>query len=258
MKTIFKEYQTQNEFHRFVITSYSDLIEMKKEGNKTAFNELMLQVLPQVKIYISQKLNKAIKNGGIAEGKYKSDDFVDDLYIKTFDHINEIEDEKDFHLWLFKKADELLADAITEEEFDDLFFKNIDNYAKPEWDAMEENYSTDGGGDLVMIEELDDASYYKNNYTLKDIFIDNEEEQIVRELDEKLSEEKINRHVQMVVQKLPLRMQTVFDLVANHQFEPVDIAKIKNIQVPEVIELLSTARKLIKASFKQRFTPISE
>lgn len=258
MKVINKNYPTQRAFHQFVITSYIDLIRLKKEDNRKAFNELMLKVLPQVKIYVTQKLNRAIKNGNIPKGKYKPDDFVDQLYIETFNHINEIKNEKDLHPWLFKKADELFADTITDEEFDDFFFKNIDKYSKPEWDAMEEKYSTDADGDFIMLEELDDISYNKNDYTLKDIFIENEEQEIVNELDNQLSEEKIIKHIQMIVQQLPLRMQTVFDLAVNHQFEPRDIAKIKDISVSEVTSLLNISRNTISTSFKKRFLSASK
>ncbi len=77
MKFIIKDYQTQSEFHQFVLSSYSHLMLMKKDGDKTAFNELMLKVLPQVKIYIAQKLNSAIENNTIPKGKYRPDDFVE-------------------------------------------------------------------------------------------------------------------------------------------------------------------------------------
>ena len=253
MKLIIKDNQTQSEFRQFVISSYSDLMLMKKEGDKTAFNELMLKVLPQVQIYIAQKLNSAIKNNTIPKGKYKPDDFVDQLFIETYDYMDRIQNKKEFHLWLFKKADELLEDTIIDEEFDDFFFKNIDDYSKPEWDAMEENFSTDGDGDFVMIEELDDISYNKNDYTLKDVFIENEEQHLLEELDKNIANEKINTHIKMVLRQLPLQMQTVFDLVVYHQFEPSDVAKIKNISTQEVTELLNYTRNAIKVSFQRRF-----
>jgi len=257
MKNTLKNNCNQVEFHQFVTRSYADLIRLKKEENKSSFNELMLKILPQVKIYIVKKLNKAIKDGTIPKGKYKADDFIDQLYIETFDHIDEIENEKDLYPWLFKKVDELLEDTKIDEEFDDFFFKNIDNYSKQEWDAMEEKYSRDADGDFVMLEELDDISYNKNNYTLNNVFVENKEPQIIEALDKKLSEERIHKHIQMVVQQLPERMQTVFDLAASHQFKPSDIAKIKKISTQEVVKLLNKTRDTIKISLKKRFLTVS-
>lgn len=257
MKNTLKNNCNQVEFHQFVTRSYADLIRLKKEENKSSFNELMLKILPQVKIYIVKKLNKAIKDGTIPKGKYKADDFIDQLYIETFDHIDEIENEKDLYPWLFKKVDELLEDTKIDEEFDDFFFKNIDNYSKQEWDAMEEKYSRDADGDLVMLEDLDDISYNKNNYTLNNVFVENKEPQIIEALDKKLSEERIRKHIQMVVQQLPERMQTVFDLAVSHQFKPSDIAKIKKISTQEVVKLLNKTRDTIKISLKKRFLTVS-
>ncbi len=123
---------------------------------------------------------------------------------------------------------------------------------------MEEKYSRDADGDFIMQEELDDISYNKNDYTLKDVFIENEEQEIVEALDKELSEEKINRHIQMVVQHLPVRMQTVFELVFSHQFDPEAIAKIKKVPVSEVKKLLNTSRNTIKTSFIKRFLSVSK
>lgn len=240
-------------FHEFVATSFNHLVQLKAKDEKNEFNVVMEKILPSVKIYISQRLNQAVKNGDIPKGSYKADDFINQLFIETYEHIDKIEDEKHLHPWLFKKADELLEDAIIEEEFDEFFFENIDTYSQPEWEEMEERFTTDGDGDLIMEDELDDPSYKKNEYLLKDAFIDNDDEEIIKELDEKLAEEKLETHLKMMVQKLPTSMRTVVNLSTKYKFSPEEIANIKDIPVEVATELLTQSKKHIKKSIVKRF-----
>ena len=158
-----KYFESKKEFNVFVASTFSDMVQFKKENDKLDFNNLLLKDLHQVKRYITKRLSTALTKGNLPKGKYKVDDFIDQLFIEVYDHFDEVQNKEELHLWLFKKADELLDDTIADEEFDDYFFRNIDDYSKPEWDAMEEKFSTDGGGDYVMIDELDDISYPKND-----------------------------------------------------------------------------------------------
>jgi RNA polymerase sigma factor (sigma-70 family) len=253
MKDTLKYYRDKKEFHVFVSQTYSDLIQLKKQDDRTSFNALVLKILPEIRKYINSRLNTAIKKGHFSKGKYKADEFIDQLFIEIYDHIEEVENEKDFYLWLFKKTNELLEDTIVEEEFNELFFKNIDDYTKPEWDEMEENFSTDGGGDLLMIEELDDMSYNHNDYTLNHVFIENNEKDLVEKLDKELTQEEIHKHIELALHHLPLPMRMVFDLFTQQQFELDEIAKIRNITIEETKQLLDAARKSLQVSFTKRY-----
>lgn len=247
-------YNTQQRaFHVFVANTYYDLRRFKKEGDTTAFNTLLLGALPGVKRYIQKNLNAALAKKKIDMGRYKADDFVDQLFIEAYDHFDEVANKKELHLWLFKKADELLEDALVEEEFDRFFFENIDNYSKPEWDAMEEKYSTDGDGDLVMLEELDDISYQKSDAVLNHVFIQDDDQEFTRQLDRELGAKNIKKHTDIVLSQLPTPMRTVFELYSEHQFELEEIAKIRNRTIQEIKTLLDATRKSLQNSFLNRF-----
>ncbi|GGG37140.1 sigma-70 family RNA polymerase sigma factor [Bizionia arctica] len=253
MKTNASYYQNKREYRLFVTKTYSNLIKLKKEGEQTSFNELVLKIMPQIKMYINERLNTAIKKGHFSKGKYKADDFIDQLFIEIYDNIEDVENEKYFYLWLFKKTNELLEDTIVEEEFDELFFKNIDDYSKPEWDEMQEKYSTDGGGDLLMIEELDDMSYNHNDYTLNHVFIEDNEKALIEKIDKDLSVEEIENHVTMVLHNLPLAMRNVFELFTNQHLELKEIAQIRNNTLEEVKQLFNDAKKALQVSFFYRY-----
>jgi RNA polymerase sigma factor (sigma-70 family) len=240
------------EFHVFVANSFSDLSKYKQEQNTAAFNVLLMNVLPEVKRYINKRLTTAVSKGNMSKGKYKSDDFIDQLYIEVYDHFDTVKNKKDLHPWLFKIADKLLEDALVEEEFDALFLQNIDAYSKPEWDEMIEQYSTDGDGDLVMIEELDDISYPKNDYVLKNVFLEDDGQEMVAKLDKEMGQENIRKHTESILRRLPQRMRIVFELYTEHQFDLREITKIMNRDLDEVQQLLEDARSILETSFIAR------
>tara|TARA_R110002167_G_scaffold90933_6_gene244618 strand:+ start:1211 stop:1984 length:774 start_codon:yes stop_codon:yes gene_type:complete len=243
----------QKEFQILVSQVYPNLLGYKKTGDRTAFNDQLLKMLPKVKQYIASRLNAAIQKGHFPKGKYKPNDFVDQLFISVYEHIEEVDNENELYTFLFKMADELLEETIVDEEFDTLFLENIDNYSKPEWDEMEEKFSTDGDGDTVMIEELDDFSYRKNDYTLNHVFIEDNEEAGVAKLDEALSAERVRNHINLVLHSLPFPMRNVFELFNDQQFTLSEIAAIKKTTVTEVEQLLADARDILRRSFSKRF-----
>jgi RNA polymerase sigma factor (sigma-70 family) len=226
---------------------------LKKENKQDVFKDKFMELLPTIKQYIINSIESASKKELLKHQGYSVNDFVNDLYIYVYDHIEELDNQDDFHIWLFKTIDTLIQEAIIDEEFDDLFFKNIDEYSKQEWDAMEEEFSTDGDGDLVMLEELDDSSLRKNNYELKDIFIEDNEKELTTKLEKELSKERINGHTQLVLKKLPLSTQNVFDLYTLSGFNTNEIARIKRMQANHISRLLEEAQNNLKMSFKSRF-----
>ena len=76
-----KNYQ-QKKFHEFVTQTFSNLIQLKREGKKEAFNELALKILPNIKKYINGRLDAAVNKGYFSTNKYDSDEFVDQLLLK--------------------------------------------------------------------------------------------------------------------------------------------------------------------------------
>ena len=254
MKTNISYYQNKKEFLLFVINTFPSLVKFKKEGNQVSFNKLVLKIIPEIRKYVNGRLSTAIKKGHFSQGKYKADDFIDQLFIEIYDNIEDIESEKGFYLWLFKKTNELLEDIVIEEEFDDFFFKNIDEYSKPEWDGMEEEFSTDADGDLMLIEELDDMSYNHNDYTLNSVFVENNEKALVEKLDKRLVEENIQNHIAMVLHNLPSEMRNVFELFTLQNLELEEIALITNKSLEAVKQLLKNARKSLKVSLFNRYT----
>lgn len=244
--------QKQKEIRLTISSKFSDLVQLKKAGDEIAFNKMLLDILPELRNYINQRLNAAIHKGHFSKGKYKADDFIDQLFIEVYDNLEEINDEDAFTIWLFKKTNELLEEAIEEEEYDDLFLRNIDEYSKPEWDEMQEKYSVEADGDLVMKEDLDDISYHHTEYLLNHVFVEDNEKELIEKLDSTLSKEDINRHIAMVLHNLPQPMQTAFELFTKQSFTLSEIAEIMKRDIKEVEKLLNEARKGLYTSLFNR------
>lgn len=254
MKTSISYHQEKSEFRLFVTKSFSNLINLKKEDNQAKFNELVLKILPEIEKYVNLRLNTAIKKGHFSKKKYKADDFIDQLFIIIYDNIDEVENEENFYSWLFKKTNELLEDIIVEEEFNEFFFENIDDYSKPEWEEMQEKFSTDGDGDLVMIEELDDMSYNHNDYNLNHVFVEDKEKSLVKLLDQELGDDKINEHIELILHNMPSEMRIVFYLYTNQKLKIEEISEIQKKSITEVEKLLSDAQKVIQRSLFNRYS----
>jgi DNA-directed RNA polymerase specialized sigma24 family protein len=245
--------ENKEEFRLLVTQTYTELVRLKKNEDKTSFNEYFMKITPKIRKYIDGRLITAILKGHFSKNKYKADDIIDQLFIEIYDHIDEIKDEKEFYLWLFKKTNELLEDIEVEEEFDDYFFKNIDEYTKPEWDELQEKYSTDGDGDFVMLEEFDDPSYNHHQYTLNHVFIEDNEKALIAKIDKDLSSQDLKNHIRTVLINLPFPMRHVFELATHHHLELEEIGRLTNRTVKDVKKLLKQAKDALQISLFNRY-----
>ena len=233
--------------------AFNSLVNFKKKQDKDAFNTKLLEVLPEVKKYINTQLIAAVKKGHFSKNKYVAEDFLDQLFIEIYDHIDEVKKENNFYLWLFKKTNNLIEDVIVEEEFDDFFFKNIDTFSKSEWDTMQEEFTTDGDGDLIMLDELDDSSYTTNTYNLNHVFIEDNEAELTLQLDKTLRKDEVNRHIKMVLHNLPLPMRSVFELVTQHHLNLDEVAQLKQTTYNTVKKQFDAAKKALQISLFNRY-----
>ncbi len=247
-------YQVRKKLRISIKQILPNLKNLKKEKDEAEFYDLLSKVIPNIRSYIIKRIKTATLKNHFPKNKYVPNDFIDQLFIEIYNHIENLPDEDEFYVWLYKKTNELLEDAIIEEEFDDLFFKNIDDYSKQEWDEMEENFTAESDGDLIMQEDLSDISYHQNPFTIQDIFTENTESKLVKQIDENLHQEEIDRHIQFVLHNLPLQTQNVFELYTKHHLTIAEIAKVKNISMNHTKQLLEDSRVLLKTSLFNRYT----
>ncbi|MDM9632278.1 RNA polymerase sigma factor [Robiginitalea aurantiaca] len=253
MKNTLHYDKRQADFHRFVNDNFESLQRLRLENKGKAFNELLLTLLPDIKRYITRGLRIALSKGVISHNKYKPDDLFDQLIIDVWDNLDEVHDKDAFHAWLFKRAEKLLEDMEVEEEFTSYFYDNIADYSRAERDQMLEEFSTDGDGDLVMLEELDDISYKNHQYLLKNIFLDDSHEDLMALLERSDDKEEPSRLMESALFKLPPNMRSVFELATEQLFTLEDISLIKGFPIEHIEKMLERARELLQTTLKDEF-----
>lgn len=253
MKNTLHYDQRQAEFHRYVNDNFEPLLRLRSENKGEAFNVLLLKLLPDIKRYITRGLRIALSKGVISHNKYKPDDIFDQLIIDVYDHLDEVHDKSEFHAWLFKRAEKLLEDMEVEEEFASYFYDNIADYSRAEQDQMLEEFSTDGDGDLVMLEELDDISYKNHQYLLKNIFLDDSHEELMALLERSDDKEEPARLMETALFSLPPNMRSVFELATEQLFTMEDISLIKGFPIDQIEKMMERARELLQNTLKDEF-----
>ncbi len=248
-----KTLSSQRGLHGLAVLSFRELIHLKEEEDQEAFNKLMQTILPDVEGYIARRLSASVRNDYIPKGKYRVEEFVNELYLLAFEHVAEIEDQKDLPFWLFEKADELLHKTFVEEEYNTHFLDNLERYTEAEWIQMQENYSIDGEGEPTLLEEFDDPSYPKYDYRLADVFIEDPEEKWIENLNGEIGEGRVHRYIDMVLHRLPAPMKSIYDLAVNQRFSLREISKIKVISEYQVGVYLTKVRQSIRKSLEKRY-----
>lgn len=126
------------------------------ELNKT-FNQLG----NKLRKYIKRKLHIGAKNNIISKKFYSVEGVLDDVYLMSFDELEKMPDKFNAKVSLLKntirKLDEILK---TEGFFSNRNKIHISQLLKEELSSLKEEFTTDGDGDLIPFEELDDISYH--------------------------------------------------------------------------------------------------
>ncbi len=115
---------------------------------------------------------------------------------------------------------------------------------------LEENFTADGGFDLIMNEELDDISYHQNDSKPKELPYDESEEgvKIFLGLDKVQQFEVYNdrNSLRKVYYKLPVNTSNIVDLYILGKLSFHEISEILHMEVGEVKEIVTFARETIK------------
>ena len=244
--------QQQDVIPVFEANSVVNRMLFKEEAHQDTFDSQLIKTLHEVKKYINGQLNAAVKKGRFPQGKYNADEIIDTLFIEVYEQIAELKKEKDFYFWLFKKTNKLLKSIILEEEYDEVFIKNIHRYTEAEWDAMAENFSMIAEDVLLIPEKLNSISCNHNKFTLRHVFAGPIHHEIRVKIEQKLSADAINRHIHMVLYRLPQALYPVFELYTHQQFSIREIAEITSSTVKATKKYLHDTRIALQISLLNR------
>jgi DNA-directed RNA polymerase specialized sigma24 family protein len=217
------------------------------QASSEQFNSEVSNVLPRLKKYVANRLRLAVIDGIIGPGKYRPEDITDEVFIplkQEYDKGNlPLEKVK---IAMFRLADRELARILAEEggHAGDI---SIEDILAGEMRELEEKYSVDADGDLVMYEEFDDISYQHDReqrtvYLLEPGF----ENDLIETLD--LAEScagataEARNLLARVYQRLPTLTSAIIDLHVAGGLSTAEIAEVRELQVQDVEKVIRQVR----------------
>lgn len=207
-----------------------DLLELKGQGSDNLLKDLLVLLINDLAKYIRRRLKLAKMTSAVAKGKFKIQELLDDIYLIIHDRLDEIpKNDVESTLWLYRVADEYLADKFQELEFEKENFERIDNIVENEYKSLEEKYTVDAEFEIIPLEELDEYESHGVVYSVNDLQYNDEEENLLDDLILRLNEKDIHEIIEKELAKLPFFKRTIMDLYLVDQMTIQEISRIKDV-----------------------------
>jgi len=217
----------------------AQLKKAKSGRNELRFKKLMNKMLPALRNYIARRLNLAHSTGLIDKYGIVPEDVIDGVYLTLYDRFEQAhKNTSDLETWVFQIVDEVFNKQLNEKAFENENLVYLQRIEDLELSGLEEKYTADAEGELIMDEELDDVSYQQKLYHPGDFIQDTE---TLDSIESELSEyDKIKLHdeIQRLLISLPEEERTIFDLFWIVGLSMKQIARVKSITVPQVEDTL--------------------
>ncbi len=205
------------------------LIKHKQNNSFKDFYAEIEKFLPQLRRYVKQRLHLAEQNGIIPKNFYAPEDIIDEVYQEIYGKIDENWTEQQLKNELFSLAMQKL-DTIIKKEAQKPQTVDIDRLIEQELKELEEKFTVDADGELVLEEELDDISYKQDEAKPQYLILERPIEQRILEMLDKDTSRELTREQQQIFWKLykvlPAQSKTVVEL---YVFGGLSIGEISQI-----------------------------
>jgi DNA-directed RNA polymerase specialized sigma24 family protein len=212
----------------------------KSQGNKREFNVLLNNFLPHLRKMVRRKLRQMEWNGDVPRNMYSAQGIVDEVYLRIFEaYGNHLAEPEKLKIRMYAEAREVL-DELKEKHHGEVV--SVETLLAQENKELQEDYTVDADGDLVMIEELDDISYHADDYKDKILLLENEQIDDLADSFElsggrKLTEQERKR-IGKTYTDLPELSRSGTDHFVSAGLTETQIAEIQGISVNSVREIL--------------------
>jgi|GEM_PF-1185798 len=216
------------------IMSTKELYKHKQENDFEQFYKKIATLVPELKKFMTGSLKAAESQGILDKGFYIADEMLDEVFLEAFKTFSSETDVTKLRRSLFKTAIKKIEEKKAQEVPDDV---NTHALLKEELNTLGEEFTTEGDGDRILYEELDDISYQQKQGWSKEIYLDESFEQLLvakLELHDAslLSNEK-RRLLGILYTAIPLRSKTVIELFVFGNQDTHEISEI--LEVPKEI-----------------------
>jgi DNA-directed RNA polymerase specialized sigma24 family protein len=232
----------------------TDLKRYKHEDDRAGFIQAVMQLAPGLRNYIHQRLRSAERRGLIPEDLYDANDVLDDILLQAFDQLDTMPTEPDaLRVRLFQLADNRL-DAIIEQEAWHRRAVRLEDILADEMTMLDEipQMTVDADGDIVLVEELDDAELEPPEpevILLEDSF----EAELLDAMGvdrARVQEDEAQRALLAhLYDRLPEQSRILVDLWTRGRLSVEEIAQVRGIPADQVRAILTR----IRAEFRRWF-----
>ncbi len=207
--------------------------------------------LPDLQRYIAAKLKQAEAQGLLPKHMYSASELSDAVLLELYKERVPSANLKSVKVRAFSKAKQKLDELMKRESVHQKEIplgEIIDNELR----LMNEAFSTDGDGDLLPLEELDDISYHQEDYK-KQYFLlsDDTRRSVYRALGiEAEPEEDETEKVEYFLRHLPEETRNIFELYTFGSLPVGEIAGLLSLNEENVEHALVTIRQTYKSFVK--------
>jgi RNA polymerase sigma factor (sigma-70 family) len=223
-----------------------DTLTKLHQGNEySLFEHIVKTNLPLIRNYIKRRLKFAKHKGLAGNALISADDLLNEVFLKAFELYSSRPDEQEaFVPWLYQLADEIVEKHVQETALESANTQSLSELEKATASSMEENFTADADGDLVMLEELDDPSYQSKYYHAEELLKGLVDDEMLKKI-EKMDIDQTHNKICYILAGQPVLKRTIFDLYWLEGFDQVEISKIKSVSIAEVQDTLEEVRSLI-------------
>ena len=208
----------------------------RKDNEFTRFYARLEPFLPDLHQFLKGSLRDAEDQGLLDRRYFDPDEILDEVLLEGYKQYAGEQDEDTLRRALFRRA---VLKILTKEMEDVPDEVNTHSLLKHELKALSEDFTAEGDGDPILLEDLDDISYVQERgWNMEILLNDALEKQLVKkfELHEEslLSDEK-RKLLGILYSTIPNRSKMVVELFAFGHQDTHEISEI--LEVPErVIE----------------------
>ncbi|HHB91403.1 MAG TPA: hypothetical protein ENK60_08870 [Anaerolineae bacterium] len=237
-------------------TLISTLKTQKAQADARAFVQTLEQVAPGLRNYIRQRLLSAERRGLIPPGLYEPDDVLDDLLLAIYENFESLpQDESALRVRLFQLANERL-DTIIEQEAWHKQAVRLEDILAQELKMMDEipQMTVDADGDIVLVEELDDAEIEPPEPEIV-LLEDSFEDEIIETTGVDRARVKADAAQRALLahlyDRLPEQSRILLDLWTRGRLTVEEIAQVRGVDAEQVQMILHRIRMEFQRWFEE-------
>ena len=218
----------------------------KAQANQDAFFLTLEDIAPGLRNYIKQRLRSAERRRLLPAGFYAPDDVLHEVFLAAYERFDAMpQDAEKLRVMLFQLANERLDELITQEAWHRRAVR-LEDVLADEMKMMDEipQMTVDADGEIVLVEELDDAEAAPPEpevILLEESFEDEILGAVGVERDV-MDDDLLRVLLARLYDHLPEQSRILLDLWTRGRLTVEEIAQVRDVDVTQVRETLERIR----------------